>query len=165
MTDLQPRYERDHDRAVQDTVYEFLRLKARTINGRRVELSQTVVGATVDYVWTLNGRVYAAGELKRRNIAHDAFTSLMVSASKITELQRMAKFGYLMVLYTDGLYVKRVQRGETYQTGMGGRTTQSRDPVDAAGETCVYLPIDEMRIMTGWTDWWTARAWEAAAIK
>ncbi len=83
-------------------------LAVRTINGRRVELSQTVVGATVDYIWTLNGRVYAAGELKRRNIAHDAFSSLMVSASKITELQRMAKFGYLMVLYTDGLYVKRL---------------------------------------------------------
>lgn len=33
------------------------------------------------------------------------------------------------------------------------------------GETCVYLPIDEMRIMSGWTDWWTARAWEAATTK
>lgn len=45
MTDLQPRYERDHDRAVEDAVYEFLRLKARTINGRRV--THTLCGTTL----------------------------------------------------------------------------------------------------------------------
>lgn len=158
----QRRYESSVDRAVQDVVYEFLRLRVRTIGGQVVELSQTVVGATVDYIWRSNGSICAAGELKRRNISHDAFATLMISATKISELQRMADVGYIFVLYTDGLYHKRIQRGEAYPIARGGRTTHSRDLVDAAGEDCVYFPIKDIAPMTGWSDWWTARAWDAA---
>lgn len=157
-------YESDKDRRVQEIVLAFLKKKPLKIGDREAEVSLSLVNATVDFVWRDGNNIVAVGEMKRRNVEHNRFPTLMVSWSKILEIQRLAPRGYLLLLFKDGLFYRKVVRGEEFKVQKGGRTSASRDEFDARGENCAYIPVEELKMVPGWDHGWHHKALAAAGV-
>lgn len=154
---MQQRYERAHHRAVQNVVELFL-LAETERNMPDTQLVSAPDQARVDYIWNRNGKVAYVGEFKRRHASHDQWPDYMISASKVHAIMRYASIGWIIILYTDGLYRIPIYRGMDIKTGRGGRTSQSRDEYDAAGETCAYFSTDKLKRFARWDDHWQWKA-------
>lgn len=157
-------YESDKDRRVQEIVAQFLRKRPIVVKGREAELSLTLPNAKVDFVWKDGNEIVAVAEMKRRNVEHTRFPTLMVSFSKILEIQKLAPRGYLLLLFKDGLFYRKVVRGEQFNIQKGGRTADSRDKFDAMGENCAYIPMNELKMVPGWDHAWHHKALAAAGV-
>lgn len=159
----QPRYERQHHRAVQDVVEAFLREETeRTMPG--IELYPAVVGACVDYVWKQNGKPVYLGEFKRRNNRHDEFPDYMISASKIVAIQRRVSIGWIIVLFTDGLFRIPIVKNMHVDIRDGGRTSQWRDSIEKGGERCAFFLPSQMKRFPRWNDHWDWKARHGAIL-
>ena len=151
-------YEVSSDRALQLVVLEFFQSVALSKMGEEWRVSMTELNATLDYIWFKDEVPTYYAELKRRNTNHNTYAEYMVSASKITALQRASKRGFLFVLFADGLFYKTVDRGEEFDIRHGGRTKAVRDKWDANGEDCAFIPCENLKLAAGWSDWWQLRA-------
>ena len=156
----QPKYEQERDRAVQTVVQDFLQIQT-SWHCPDLRLTQTPVGAHVDYMWHRGDQLVHVGELKRRNFTHDHWPEYMISASKVHAIQRYAELGWILVLFKDGLFRIPVRRGMDVVMKRGGRTTQSRDSWEAGGELCAYFTPLDMHRFHMWTDMWQRRAQKA----
>lgn len=153
-------YEADTDRAVQTIVQRFLQSESSiAIPGSVV--SQTPPRSPVDFCWHVGSRLIHVAELKRRNCRHDRWPDYMISLSKVEAVMQYVELGWILVLYTDGLYRIPVRRGMSVEQRHGGRTTQVRDQWDQRGEPCAIFPISDLMPFRGWSKDWDAKIAEA----
>lgn len=152
-TDMRPMYEGEIDRDVQDVVHDFLQCRTM-LTMPDVAVRQTPQRALVDYCWYRGSRLLYVAELKRRNCRHDRWPDYMISISKINAIMRYAPLGWVLVLYTDGLFRIPIKRGMPITQRYGGRTTQARDAWDANGEICAIFQPSDMHFFEGWNSAW-----------
>lgn len=141
---------------------DFLQANAFSRAGKPLLVTLTAPNATVDYTWKFKDKIVATAELKRRNVNHDKFPDYMISANKIMELKRYAYEGYILVLFLDGLFFKRVMKNMDFDIRMGGRTSQSRSQSEAMGENCAFIPTPELKPVPKWTSEWHEKAMRIA---
>lgn len=156
-----PLYETEHDRKLQYLVLDFLQANAVSRSGKPLLVTLTAPNATVDYTWKLGQRIVATAELKRRTVNHDRFPDYMISVNKIIDLKRLANEGYILVLFLDGFFFKKVTKDMDFDIRLGGRTSQSRSKSEANGENCAFIPTPELKPVPNWTKEWHEKALNA----
>jgi hypothetical protein len=146
-------YEGEIDREVQDIVHDFLQCRTM-LTMPDLTVTQTPQKSLVDYCWYRGRELVYVAELKRRNCKHDHWPDYMISVTKVDAIMRYAPLGWILVLYTDGLYRIPIRRGMKVTHRFGGRTTQARDEWDAKGEICAIFAQHEMQPFDGWNQDW-----------
>jgi len=105
-------------------------------------LQKLPVTYNLDYMGTRDGVLLSWIEIKARNITIDQYPSIMLSLTKFLkgiELYTLTKAPFIFVVKTvDGLYYHTYDPQLTYPIEYGGRTTQTRTPVDR--EPVVQIP-------------------------
>ena len=136
-----PLYETDVDRSREQEVADRL---SKVVGGKIVKLSGQYARLDRMIVWP--DKRHAFVEIKCRNVGHDAYPTLMLSAAKWREGVEMAwtTGGKFLVVagYRDGdwayLYDQRDIDTRAIWCEYGGRTVQTRGSTDI--EPVIHIP-------------------------